>query len=67
MPVFGGGTSRFQPVYAGDVARFISLCVNAGSKDSPESQSSTTSEAAVQGKVFECGGPDGAFFLRQRF
>jgi len=50
MPVFGGGTSRFQPVYAGDIARFVSMCVDNGSgKEIP----------AIQGKIFEAGGPDG--------
>ncbi len=29
MPVFGGGTTRFQPVYAGDVARAVEI----GSQD----------------------------------
>jgi len=49
MPVFGGGTSRFQPVYAGDIARFVSMCVDNGSgKEIP----------AIQGKIFEAGGPD---------
>ena len=25
MPAFGGGTSRFQPVYVGDVARLVEI------------------------------------------
>ncbi len=43
LPLIGGGTTKFQPVYVGDVAEAISkLLENAGS----------------QGKIYELGGPE---------
>ncbi|TDL28025.1 NAD-binding protein [Rickenella mellea] len=48
LPVFGGGTSRFQPVYVGDIARVVEIC-------------SRTEDLAVRqltdGKIIEAGGP----------
>ncbi|KDQ20489.1 hypothetical protein BOTBODRAFT_26509 [Botryobasidium botryosum FD-172 SS1] len=48
LPVFGGGNSRFQPVFVGDLAHVIEIC--------------TRDDSAVQdvcaGKVIQCGGPD---------
>jgi uncharacterized protein YbjT (DUF2867 family) len=49
LPVFGGGTSRFQPVYAGDVAKAVEICT----RDDKEI------EERVGGKVVEAGGPEG--------
>lgn len=54
MPVFGGGTTRFQPVYAGDVARAVEIASR--TKD-PEIMKATN------GKVFEAGGPDGTHIM----
>ncbi|KZV88373.1 NAD(P)-binding protein [Exidia glandulosa HHB12029] len=48
MPVFDGGVSRFQPVYVGDIAKFVELCA----RGTPEVSS------AVSGKVVEAGGPE---------
>lgn len=48
LPVFGGGTSRFQPVYAGDVAKAVEVATR-------------SDESVVQdtgGKIIEAGGPD---------
>lgn len=42
MPTIGGGKTRFQPVYAGDVAEAIAIAVD---------------ESAMAGKTFELGGP----------
>jgi len=42
LPLIGGGRTRFQPVYAGDVARAIEMCLLR-----PE----------TRGKTFELGGP----------
>ena len=42
LPLIGGGTTRFQPVYVGDVAAAVGTCIR---------------DAATQGKTFELGGP----------
>jgi len=42
LPLIGGGRTRFQPVYVGDVAAAIESCVG---------------DAATRGKTFELGGP----------
>jgi uncharacterized protein YbjT (DUF2867 family) len=42
LPLIGGGKTRFQPVYVGDVAAAIATCV---------------SNASTRGKTFELGGP----------
>ena len=49
MPVFGGGTTRFQPVYAGDVARVLEIACRTSD---PEARKAT------DGKLIEAGGPD---------
>ena len=41
MPIFGGGKTRFQPVYVGDVAQAVSALISRGST----------------GKTFELAGP----------
>ncbi len=43
LPLIGGGKTRFQPVYVGDVARAISKLLESGGQ---------------QGKIFELGGPE---------
>ncbi|KAF8341308.1 NAD(P)-binding protein [Cantharellus anzutake] len=48
LPVFGGGSTRFQPVYAGDIARFMDLSTRPGSNISHH----------TAGKVIEAGGPE---------
>ncbi|KAF9537814.1 NAD(P)-binding protein [Agrocybe pediades] len=58
LPVFGGGTSLFQPVYVGDIARLVShLSCNVG-------RINTTSSCDFSGKVIEAGGP-GVFSYKQ--
>ncbi|KIJ22110.1 hypothetical protein PAXINDRAFT_124636 [Paxillus involutus ATCC 200175] len=47
MPVFGGGTTRFQPVFVGDVARAVQAIVE-----------DEETRKQVAGKVIEAGGPD---------
>ncbi len=42
LPLIGGGRTRFQPVYVGDVAEAIVRCLDG---------------AASQGKIYELGGP----------
>ena len=42
LPLIGGGETRFQPVYVGDVADAIMACLD---------------DSATAGKVFELGGP----------
>ena len=54
MPVFGGGQTKFQPVYVGDVARAVEI---ASRVDDPEALSSTN------GKVFEAGGTESMCFI----
>lgn len=41
MPLFGGGVTKFQPVYVGDVAKAIALLA----------------DGAAQGRIVELGGP----------
>ncbi|KAH7102182.1 NAD(P)-binding protein [Auriculariales sp. MPI-PUGE-AT-0066] len=48
LPVFDGGTSKFQPVYVGDIAKFIELCASGDKQVS----------GAVRGKLVEAGGPE---------
>lgn len=43
LPLIGGGKTKFQPVYAADVARAVAVCL-----DKPE----------TRGKTYELGGPD---------
>ncbi|TFK56678.1 NAD(P)-binding protein [Heliocybe sulcata] len=54
LPVFGGGTSRFQPVFVGDIARAVEIIA----RDDEQVRN------AVQGKVLEAGGPE-VFTYRQ--
>jgi len=42
LPLIGGGRTRFQPVYVGDVAAAIETCVR---------------DTSTRGKTFELGGP----------
>ncbi len=42
LPLLGGGATRFQPVYVGDVADAIAACL---------------ADPATQGKTYELGGP----------
>lgn len=47
LPLIGGGDTKFQPVFAGDVAEAIAMLVDRGVAD---------------GKTYELGGPDIASF-----
>lgn len=49
LPVFGGGTSRFQPVYVGDLARAVEVL----------SRNDLEVDRLAAGKYIEAGGPDG--------
>ncbi|CED84925.1 NADH:ubiquinone oxidoreductase, NDUFA9/39kDa subunit [Phaffia rhodozyma] len=49
LPVFGGGASLFQPVYAGDIARAVEVVSR--SRRNPEIAD------LVDGKIIEAGGP----------
>jgi uncharacterized protein YbjT (DUF2867 family) len=51
LPVFGGGTTKFEPVYVGDLARAVEIC----SRDDTEIQK------LVGGKIIEAGGPDSKY------
>lgn len=46
MPVFGGGKTKFQPVYVWDVANAIVK---------------SSSDPKFYGKTFELGGPNGTY------
>ncbi|KAH7930391.1 NAD(P)-binding protein [Leucogyrophana mollusca] len=48
MPVFGGGLSRFQPVYVGDIGRAIEII----------SRDDEVIQKEVCGRIIEAGGPD---------
>ncbi|THH07353.1 hypothetical protein EW145_g3437 [Phellinidium pouzarii] len=49
LPVFGGGTTRFQPVYVRDVARAVEIASRIADQEAMK---------ATNGKIFEAGGPD---------
>ena len=49
LPVFAGGTTKFQPVHVGDLASLVEII----SRNDPAVRS------AVDGKIIEAGGPDG--------
>jgi uncharacterized protein YbjT (DUF2867 family) len=49
--VFGGGTSRFQPVFVGDIGRAVEIA----SRKDQEVQD------AVAGKIVEAGGPESEY------
>lgn len=51
MPVFGGGLTRFQPVYAGDLGRLVEIIT----------RSDEEVIKMVAGKIIEAGGPEGVF------
>lgn len=44
LPLIGGGKTKFQPVYAGDVARAVLACIK--------------NPATGAGRIFELGGPE---------
>lgn len=48
LPVFGGGHTKFQPVYVGDLARAVELMCRDSSEVNTE----------ISGKILEAGGPD---------
>ncbi|KAK0233684.1 hypothetical protein IW262DRAFT_101419 [Armillaria fumosa] len=48
LPVFGGGASKFQPVYVEDLARAVEIIATANAEVKKE----------VSGKIMEAGGPD---------
>ncbi|RXK40155.1 NADH dehydrogenase [Tremella mesenterica] len=48
LPVFGGGTTKFQPVYVGDLARAVEICCRDDAKVVD----------MVGGRIIEAGGPD---------
>ena len=47
MPVFGGGSTRFQPVFVGDLAHAVQAVVEL-----------SETRGLVAGKIIEAGGPD---------
>lgn len=57
-------------MFAGDIARFVALCVDAGSQSAEGSKSGEAAGRGdglgdVQGKIFEAGGPDGVLYSPQ--
>ena len=49
LPVFAGGTTKFQPVYVGDLASLVEII----------SCNDTAVRSTVDGKIVEAGGPQG--------
>lgn len=49
LPVFAGGTTKFQPVYVGDLASLVEII----------SRDDLAVRSIVDGKTVEAGGPDG--------
>lgn len=49
LPVFAGGTTKFQPVFAGDLATLVEII----------SRNDPAVRGEVDGKIIEAGGPDG--------
>ena len=56
MPVFGGGTTRFQPIFVGDLAHAVKAIV-----EIPEVR------GRVAGKIIEAGGPDSQSIIHLTF
>lgn len=52
LPLIGGGKSKFQPVYVGDVARAV-----VASLKNPAAESPATESPATGGKIYQLGGP----------
>lgn len=52
LPVYGGGETRFQPVYVGDLARAVEVI----------SRMDPSIESQISGKIIEAGGPNGEWF-----
>ena len=50
LPLIGGGRTRFQPVYVGDVAQAVAIACDMSSDNSPS--------RAKPGTIYEVGGPD---------
>jgi NADH dehydrogenase len=48
LPVFGGGTSRFQPVFAGDIGRVVEICTRANDEK--------RIAELIEGKIIGAGG-----------
>jgi len=51
LPVYGGGTTRLQPVYVGDLARAVEVI----------SRMDPSIESQISGKIIEAGGPNGKY------
>jgi len=51
LPVYGGGTTRFQPVYVDDLARAVEVI----------SRMDPSIESQISGKIIEAGGPDSKY------
>ena len=49
MPVFAGGTTKFQPVYVEDLASLVEIL----------SRDDSAVRSMLDGKTIEAGGPDG--------
>ena len=49
LPVFAGGTTKFQPVYVGDLSSLVEII----------SRDDLAVRSIVDGKTVEAGGPDG--------
>ena len=49
LPVFAGGTTKFQPVYVGDLASFVEIM----------SRNDPAVRGIVDGKIIEARDPDG--------
>jgi len=52
LPVYGGGKTRLQPVYVGDLARVVEVI----------SRMDPSIESQVSGKIIEAGGPNSEWF-----
>lgn len=50
--MFGGGTTKYQPVYAGDIGKVVEIASRVDDKEAAK---------ATNGKIIEAGGPDGMF------
>lgn len=48
LPLIGGGKTKFQPVYVGDVADAVIKCITPSDSDA----------RAPEGKIYELGGPE---------
>ncbi len=68
LPLIGGGHTKFQPVFVGDVADAVMACIYTDAPQAPSKRAEKTSVPPSQkytgacGHIYELGGPEVASF-----